>query len=83
MDIDKSILALLIGASLILVAGLIDDIKELSPKAKLAFQIGAALVLVWGDIRIEAITSLYKDTKLNRAWIYVNSNNSILDSRYY
>lgn len=45
--------AIIFGASLMVVAGIIDDINEISAKTKLAFQLAAALVLYAFGIRIE------------------------------
>lgn len=57
LNIDKTLVSILIGGSLILISGLIDDIKELSPKGKLIFQIASALVLIVADVKIDAITN--------------------------
>lgn len=48
---------ILISSSLIVVLGIIDDLKQLSAKVKLLGQIGAALVLVCFGIRIEWISN--------------------------
>ena len=50
--------AILVGAALIALVGAIDDAREggLSPVVKLAGQIGAALVPVLADVRVENIT---------------------------
>ncbi len=45
--------AIIFGASLMVVAGIIDDIHEISAKTKLAFQLAAAIVLYAFGIRIE------------------------------
>jgi UDP-GlcNAc:undecaprenyl-phosphate/decaprenyl-phosphate GlcNAc-1-phosphate transferase len=48
--------SILIGAFVIVITGIIDDITELSAKIKLIGQIGAALiVVVWGNLHIEFI----------------------------
>jgi UDP-GlcNAc:undecaprenyl-phosphate/decaprenyl-phosphate GlcNAc-1-phosphate transferase len=49
-------LAIVLGSIVILFTGMIDDIKEISPKVKLSGQIIAALiVVVMGDIKVEFI----------------------------
>lgn len=57
LEIDKTLISMIIGGSLILISGLIDDIKGLSPKGKVLFQIAAAVVLILGDVKIDAITN--------------------------
>ena len=60
--IDESLLATIIGGTIILISGIIDDIKDLSPRAKLVFQIIAAIVLILGDVKIDAITNPFTKT---------------------
>lgn len=57
LKINKSILSIIIGGTIILVSGIIDDIKGLSPKGKLLFQIAGAIVLILGDVKIDAVTN--------------------------
>ena len=49
---DKSILAILLAGTLVLLLGLIDDFGVLTPGAKFAGQLIAAIVLIKGDILI-------------------------------
>lgn len=52
-DFDK---ALLIGATIIIITGILDDMLEITAKAKLLGQLAAALVIViYGEIQIEFI----------------------------
>ncbi len=53
---DRALIATLLGATLIMVSGLIDDFIDLSPKKKLLFQIAAGLILILGGVRIEFLT---------------------------
>ncbi|MBZ2174930.1 undecaprenyl/decaprenyl-phosphate alpha-N-acetylglucosaminyl 1-phosphate transferase [Schnuerera sp. xch1] len=57
LPVDKTLISIIIGGTLILISGIIDDMKGLSPKAKLAFQIIAAVVLIYGDVKIDAVTN--------------------------
>lgn len=50
---DQNMLGLLLGASIILLLGLVDDLKALSPAVKLLGQLLAAFVLIKAGIRIE------------------------------
>ncbi len=57
MHVSREIVGLLLGGTVILMVGIIDDLKQLSAKVKLAGQIGAAFVLVMFNIRIEWLTN--------------------------
>lgn len=51
--------AIILGGSVVLIIGLIDDIYDISPYLKLAGQILAALIVVYFGIRVEFITSFF------------------------
>lgn len=53
---DKRVAGIVIGGTLIVIMGIIDDIKELKPLPKLAVQIAAALILICFDISVKSIT---------------------------
>lgn len=49
-------LSIIIGSVIVILTGMLDDIKEISPKLKLAGQIAAAaVVVVWGGLKVEFI----------------------------
>ncbi len=52
---DREVLGLLLGGTLVLILGLIDDLGFLSPQVKLAGQLLAAFVLVKSGIRIQIV----------------------------
>ena len=53
----EELFPIFIGATIIVITGIIDDIKEISPKMKLLGIIIAALVVIYfGDIRMDQIT---------------------------
>ena len=53
-------LSLLLPAGLLLLSGLLDDLLELGPLPKFAFQIAAALVAVTlGDLRLDSLGNLF------------------------
>lgn len=54
---NKESLGLLLGATVIVISGFIDDTRGLSPKGKLLFQGVAALCLIWGGSSIEFFTN--------------------------
>lgn len=51
-DFDKEVLGLLLAASIVVMLGLFDDLKVLTPEVKLAGQVVAALVLIKAGIMI-------------------------------
>jgi len=57
MHINREILGLLLGGTMILAVGIIDDLKHLPAKVKLLGQILAAFVLVLFNVRIEWLTN--------------------------
>ena len=65
LPVDRTLISIIVGGTIIFISGIIDDIKGLSPRAKLVFQIGAAIVLILGDVKIEALTNPFtKSSKL-------------------
>jgi UDP-GlcNAc:undecaprenyl-phosphate GlcNAc-1-phosphate transferase len=56
-----NIAGLLVGGTVILIVGIIDDLKSLPPKVKLFGQIFAAVVLLLFDIRIDWLTNPFGD----------------------
>lgn len=65
LEINKEILGMLLGASIIVVMGFVDDIKPLPAKVKLLVQIIAAIVLVGFGIKIEYITNFFKSDTIS------------------
>lgn len=57
ISFDSSIIYIFVGATIIVLLGMVDDSKPLSAKVKLIGQILAALVLVMGGIKIEFFTN--------------------------
>lgn len=52
---DEHSLSIMLGATLIILTGFLDDLLDITPKAKLLGQILAALLVVWGGLQIEFI----------------------------
>ncbi|MBU7008219.1 glycosyltransferase family 4 protein [Phosphitispora fastidiosa] len=61
-DLTDSMKGLLIGGTLIMLLGLVDDIKDISPRVKLLGQIIAAAVLVAFGIQVDFITNPWGGT---------------------
>lgn len=57
LPLDKTTFSILVGGTLIVISGIIDDLKDMSPKVKLLFQILAGVVLILGGIKVDFITN--------------------------
>ncbi|MCM0649788.1 undecaprenyl/decaprenyl-phosphate alpha-N-acetylglucosaminyl 1-phosphate transferase [Clostridium swellfunianum] len=55
--VKNSELGIIIGATIIVIGGILDDIKELKPKTKLIFQIAAAIILIINGVKIDILTN--------------------------
>lgn len=55
--ITKPIVGLLLGGTLIMLLGLVDDIRDVSPRVKLIIQIIAAGILIAFEVKIKFITN--------------------------
>ena len=60
-EVDNGVIGLLLGGTLIVIIGLIDDYKNLPAKVKLLGQMLAACVVVYFDVRIDVITDPFGD----------------------
>lgn len=69
LPLEKEIIATIIGGTVIVMGGIIDDLKELRPRTKFMFQIIAGLILIFGDVKVDFITNPF--TK-NSSLIYLN-----------
>jgi UDP-GlcNAc:undecaprenyl-phosphate GlcNAc-1-phosphate transferase len=58
--LTNTIWGLLLGGTLIMLLGVIDDIKGLSPRTKLAGQVVAAIILVASGIRVSFLTNPFE-----------------------
>lgn len=68
VDVDQSIVGLLLAFLILLVVGVVDDAKNVSAKVKLAAQVLAATTLLIGGIGIVALTNPFGDPILLDAW---------------
>lgn len=57
VEMTTEIKGLLLGASIIVISGLVDDKKEISPKLKIIFQLAAGMCLVIGGTKIEFLNN--------------------------
>ncbi|MCL2166936.1 MAG: undecaprenyl/decaprenyl-phosphate alpha-N-acetylglucosaminyl 1-phosphate transferase [Clostridiales bacterium] len=67
--LTKELLAFGIGSLLILISGIWDDSRDIRPWLKIVFQFAAALIVVlYGNIRISFLTSLFDARPMNLGW---------------
>ena len=57
VDASWELAGILAGAGILLVAGVVDDVRHLSPFAKLAVQFGAAGIAIAAGLRVELVTN--------------------------
>lgn len=57
LPLEKEIISIIIGGTVIVMGGIIDDLKELRPRTKFMFQIIAGLILIFGDVKVDFITN--------------------------
>jgi UDP-GlcNAc:undecaprenyl-phosphate/decaprenyl-phosphate GlcNAc-1-phosphate transferase len=69
VDLTGELLGILAGCAILFVAGLIDDIRHLSPVAKLAAQFAAAGVAVAAGLRVELIGNDVIATVVAIVWL--------------
>ncbi len=58
----RKLIGILLGSTLLVIMGMIDDVKPLGAKLKLVLQIVAALILVYFGFKIEFLTSFFNET---------------------
>ncbi len=52
---DEHALYIVLGATLIILTGFLDDLLDITPRAKMLGQIASALVVIWGGLQIQFI----------------------------
>lgn len=62
--LGKSEIGILIGATIIVIGGLIDDLKDIRPWQKLLFQVSAAVVLILFGVEIAVVTNPFPSNSL-------------------
>ena len=64
LPLDRVLASIILGSSVIIIAGIIDDTKGMSPKLKLLFQIVAGLILISGGIKVDFVTNPFSKTNV-------------------
>jgi UDP-GlcNAc:undecaprenyl-phosphate GlcNAc-1-phosphate transferase len=63
-EVDIRLIGLVAGAVIVAAVGVVDDIKALSARVKLIFQIAASLIVVFSGTKIEVITNPFSEAGL-------------------
>lgn len=61
VDLTRDIQGLLLGGTVVMLVGIVDDLKNLPAKVKLLGQIAAAAILVFYDVRIDFVSDPFGD----------------------
>ena len=71
--LTTSQIGIIMGATIIVIGGIIDDIKDLRPKYKILIQVAAAVCLLMSGISISVITNPFKEfyPYLSIGWINI------------
>ncbi len=59
---ERQLIGLIFGMLIILATGIVDDIRSLSPKSRLALQVIAALVIALAEAKIEFISNPFSES---------------------
>lgn len=71
--LESSEIGIIIGSTIIVIGGVIDDVKELKPFAKLCFQIAAAICLIASGVSITILTNPFDNLNglIYINWLYI------------
>jgi len=64
VELDRATLAIMAGGTVVFVTGLVDDMWDIPAKVKLAGQILAAFIALWGGVQINWITNPFPSSEL-------------------
>jgi UDP-GlcNAc:undecaprenyl-phosphate GlcNAc-1-phosphate transferase len=67
---DEHVIGIIAGGAIIVIMGIMDDIKPLRPWQKLSFQIAASIVLIAFDISVKSVTVPFftRGGSINTGW---------------
>lgn len=63
-ELSPNIMGLLVGGGLIILLGIVDDTRGLSPKVKLAGQVVAACAVIYFEVTVKFLTNPFSDEML-------------------
>ena len=65
LPLSREIISIILGGTIIVMGGILDDLRDLNPKAKFMFQIAAGLVIIIGGVKVDFVTNPFsKDIAL-------------------
>lgn len=71
LTIEKPMLAAFMGATILILVGIVDDVTDMPAKLKLIGQIIAACIVTLGGIRIEFVTNMFGSDLWHLSWLSV------------
>lgn len=73
LQIDRSTFSILLGGTVIVMGGIIDDLREMRPRTKFAFQILAGLILIAGGVKVDFVTNPFarSNTLIYLNWLSI------------
>lgn len=74
LPIDKHLIGILLASTVALIVGLFDDIKDISPKTRLFFNIIVALIIVTAGIGIAFISNPFTGGIIDLSFLKINFN---------
>ena len=74
LRLDGQLLGILAGATLLFVAGLVDDVWSLPPVAKLAAQVGAAAIVLSTGTSVEIVRADWSAIPIGVVWLVAMTN---------
>ncbi|NLK43737.1 MAG: undecaprenyl/decaprenyl-phosphate alpha-N-acetylglucosaminyl 1-phosphate transferase [Tissierellia bacterium] len=57
LPLSREIISIILGGTIIVMGGILDDLRDLNPKAKFMFQIAAGLVIIIGGVKVDFVTN--------------------------
>lgn len=71
--LETSEIGIIVGATIIVIGGVIDDIKDLKPLSKLCFQIAASICLIVSGVSITILTNPFDSINglIYISWLYI------------
>jgi len=74
LPLDQHLIAILLAALVALIVGLVDDLKDISPKIRLFFNIVVALIVIASGIGIAVISNPFSGGVVDLSFLKINFN---------
>jgi UDP-GlcNAc:undecaprenyl-phosphate/decaprenyl-phosphate GlcNAc-1-phosphate transferase len=69
LDVSWLLVGIIAGCGLVFLAGLLDDVRHLSPVAKLLAQVGAAAIVIAAGLRVELVSNDVLAIAIGLLWL--------------